>query len=399
MNNAKTILILDEARTYGGTIEVTSLFTRTFAPDKYKFVFVSSVDEKTLTGKFSSNTKIVSLKKSIDYTSIMLFKSKIESLPTIIKKILIYGFVGISYILNLKYYFNVIRVLFAEKPALFHVNNGYFGLILAKIFKGPFVAHIHSTGILGAERYSRLLHGCDRFIAISQYVRQNLIASGFEGNKISVVYNAADVVSVPREDVNALKERYNINSHDKVIGFFGRVVKWKGQKEFLLAVSLLVQKFPGVKVLIIGDSADDIDTSYIDYLKDFTNSSGLSDKVVFVGYQNNVHPFYEASDLIVHCSITPEPFGLVIVEAMSHKKPVIVSNLGTPPEIINNGVEGLIVDPFDTQSLASAMLEILSNDQKAEQMGNQAYLRVTSTFSPANQASGIEKVYNQLISS
>jgi len=393
----RTIIILDEARSYGGTIEVTSLFTRHFDRERYKFIFITSVGKEVLNGKFDSNTQIYSFRKRIGYTGFMKFRTQLAALPIIIQKMLLYMLVILSFVINSGYYLNILMLFLKTKADVIHINNGYFGFVLTKLFKVPLVAHVHGPGVFETRKDKHLLKRASKYIAISNYVKQNMLDSGLEGNKITVVYNAAEVIPVKQTALESIRHNYNISADDKVIGFFGRVVAWKGQKEFLISVSKLVKKLPNIKILIVGDSADDIDTSYIESLKDLTNKPDLEGKIIFAGYQSNVHPFYEISDLVVHGSISPEPFGLVIVEAMTHKKPVIASNLGTPPEIITDGVEGFIVDPFNAQLLSEKMYEILTNTELAKSMGDAGYEKVISEFSPNKQADSIKDVYESVI--
>ena len=395
--NKKTIFILDEAISYGGTIEVTALFTRNFSKEKYRFIFVTSVDASSVAPKFANNVEIYSFPKPANYTSLARLKSKIRKFPTFINKFVLYSYAVYALIVNAKYYISVCKVFISRKPDLIHVNNGYFGFYLSKLSKSPLVLHIHGSGAFSDERDLRFLEQCNWFIAISEYVKHNMVGSGLDPGKISVIYNAAEVVDVPDAEIKSLKDTYGVSEHDKVIGFFGRVVEWKGQKEFLLAVEKLSGYLSDFKVVIVGDSADDMDTTYIDRLNVLANQPGLAGKIIFAGYQSNVHPYYEISDLIVHASIEPEPFGLVIVEAMSHKKPVIVSDLGTPPEIITDGIEGFILNPYNTELMAEKMHILLKDDALARNMGEQGYLKVVNAFNPLKQASAIETIYDSLL--
>ena len=123
----------------------------------------------------------------------------------------------------------------------------------------------------------------------------------------------------------------------------------------------------------------------------------FSDRVIMTGYVRDVSSMYEIMDVCVHASIEPEPFGLVIIEAMANKVPVIASDLGAPKEIITDGTNGYIVSPNQAQALADKVIQLLTDDKQREKMGENARLHVQEHYNDKNYAQTVEKIYADLL--
>ena len=107
----------------------------------------------------------------------------------------------------------------------------------------------------------------------------------------------------------------------------------------------------------------------------------LSDRVHFMGYQENVYPLLKRFDIFVHTSIDPEPFGRVILDALALKKVVIASPYGGPAEIIEHAKNGYLIDPKDTDALSQKIIELCQNENQRKITGNAGYEQTKNIFS------------------
>jgi glycosyltransferase involved in cell wall biosynthesis len=166
-----------------------------------------------------------------------------------------------------------------------------------------------------------------------------------------------------------------------VVGMFGRITSWKGQKVLIRALAQL----PDVTVVFVGAALfTDEDRKYQQELVVLAEQLGVADRVQFAGFQRDVLPYLKAVDLVVHCSIAPEPFGRVIVEALLAGKPVIATRGGAPAEIIEDRVTGLLVNPDDAAALASAIHELLRDRIWANRLAEAGRDSVSRRFALAN---------------
>ncbi len=216
--------------------------------------------------------------------------------------------------------------------------------------------------------------GADRVIACSAASAESLIHYGGSRDRIHVVHNGLDPV-VPAESTGALEElRRELNpSGDPLSGVFGRVTQWKGQH---IAIELL-GRVPGMRLLIVGDAEE---AGYIEALQRRAAELGAADRVSCLGRRSDVADLMRLVDIVLHTSVAPEPFGRVIVEAMLAGRPVIASNGGGVPEIIEDGVSGLLVPPGDVEVLAAAVSSLLQNPQRAHMLAAVGCERARANF-------------------
>ena len=144
------------------------------------------------------------------------------------------------------------------------------------------------------------------------------------------------------------------DENDKIIiGCIGRIEIWKGQQVLVEAASTIIKTIPEVKFLFVGTGDNE------EELKIDVRNKGLEKYCIFTGHITNVKDYIEKCTIIVHTSIEPEPFGMVIIEAMALEKPVIATNIGGPIEIIDNEKDGFLIPPQNPSILAEYILKLL----------------------------------------
>jgi glycosyltransferase involved in cell wall biosynthesis len=124
---------------------------------------------------------------------------------------------------------------------------------------------------------------------------------------------------------------------------------------------------------------------------------GLDDCIEFTGFREDVPDVIAGLDILVHASTTGEPFGQVIIEAMAAGKPVIATNGGGVPEIVDDGVTGLLVSMGDADAMAAAIERLLEDPALCARMGEAGLARVQQHFTIQLTAERVQAVYDQLI--
>jgi len=239
------------------------------------------------------------------------------------------------------------------------------------------------------ERFA--LRRADRVVAVSNSMKALLTQYGIPAHKIRVIHNAIDPnEAVPNTSSEKIKQRHGLTSNQKVIGVIGRLNLEKGQMIFLRAMEKAVRSFPNVRALIIGDGQDQA------VLEGFCRDRGLSDHVVFVGYQKNIANYYQVLDLLVLPSLS-EGLPNTVLEAMSFGVPVLATAVGGVPEIIQNG-NGMMVPPNDPDALAARMIELLGDDVLRQAMGLKGKNSLFPHFAPDHRVQQIVNLYGELLS-
>ena len=165
---------------------------------------------------------------------------------------------------------------------------------------------------------------------------------GEDINKIQVVYDGVDLSKIFGQLNTKIPVDTKIMWNKRNIGIFGCLVDWKGQGVFLKAAKILIHErgILDCSFFIIGDVPNDNNNFKYDLI-DLANKLGIAQHVQFLGYRNDVLALMNKMDVVIHASVEPEPFGMVIIEAMAVGKPVIATNMGGPLEIIEDGIKGI----------------------------------------------------------
>ncbi len=181
-----------------------------------------------------------------------------------------------------------------------------------------------------------------------------------------------------------------------LIGLVGRISPWKGQHIFIRAAAEVRSQHPNARFQIIG-SALFGEEVYEREVRDLATSLGLDDCLEWMGFRSDVPNLIQKLDLLVHASTSGEPFGQVVVEGMAAGKPVVATNGGGVPEIVEHNLTGLLVPMGDAPAMATAILHFLDNPDLAARMGQAGRQRVMDKFTIDQTARKVESVYEELL--
>jgi len=281
----------------------------------------------------------------------------------------------------------------SQKAAVITMLTGAF-------LRKPVIWYLHD--ILSAAHFSTLQrrvvvglanHTTRWVLTNSQVSRNAFIASGGDENRISVAPCGVDSVpfdTVTETEVRNFRQKLGLEEVP-VIGLFGRITPWKGQHVLIEALTQL----PDVHALIVGDSLFGEDV-YKQKLKELTARLGLQDRIHWLGFRQDVPRLMRSVDIIVHCSTSPEPYGLVIVEAMLAKHVIIAANDGASRELLGDDYPFLIT-PGEPEILANAIVQVRScNTEEKERLVERNLQRARTLFSPERMLSDIDRVVSQV---
>lgn len=297
--------------------------------------------------------------------------------------------------------FNVLRwrrVLRECRIDVVHLNNSSDtdnDLVLAALTLGiPCIAHQRGfpTQLRGIAK--RIASHLDAIIAISGSIRDSLIGQGIPADRVLLVHDGIDPERMrAHREASGLREQHGIEADAPVIGMIGNVKEWKGQEVMVRAMREIVTTHPQAHCLIVGAIAD---PAYRARLEKLIVELGLSSNVRFLGYQRYPAALMAQMDLIVHASIEPEPFGIVILEAMSLAKPVIASRLGGPTDIVLDGITGFLTQAGDPTALSARVCELLSDRQLAATLARAGYQRFLDQFTSQINIAHLQEIYARL---
>ncbi|HUU10358.1 MAG TPA: glycosyltransferase [Phycisphaerae bacterium] len=281
---------------------------------------------------------------------------------------------------------------------LIHANNELLvnrvAILAARLAGLPVISH--QRGWSWPSRLTRLLAAAaDRIVAISDFVVHSLTDAGVPPDKIVRVYDGIDAQPFADADRHRASARANLgfDPDDHVIGLPAVLLPWKGHDLFLSAFAELARRRPNARALIVGGSpaaATDLAPALRKRIADL----GLTDRVRLTGHVDDVAPMYAAMDVVVHASLQPEPFGLVVVEAMAAGKPVVAAAAGGPAEIVNHAEDGWLYPMGDAPALTGALDYLLDNPHLRAALARRAPLRARR-FDLSTHWTTIRSVYDE----
>jgi glycosyltransferase involved in cell wall biosynthesis len=286
---------------------------------------------------------------------------------------------------NMSYVIRLARMCRKKRVDVLHANNAAIEpLWTAHLLGIAIVSHLHGFVPLPMERSRRrCFQHVKAFVSISRAVTESAVKAGIDRARIHEIPNFVE--RMPQPSPPAMPA-------ELAVGIFGRVTHWKGQKEFLRAAMQVLPRFPGLRVYIVGDASDG-DPRYLDECREIAHSSPFADQIEFTGVVTDVGAYYRKCTVVVHASIEPEPFGMVLIEAMAEARPVVASILGAPSEIIRDGIEGYLVDPRDSTALANRVIALLADPAAATDMGLKGHKKALADYEPGAAARRFECLY------
>jgi glycosyltransferase involved in cell wall biosynthesis len=203
-----------------------------------------------------------------------------------------------------------------------------------------------------------------------------------------------------------IREEHLSNSEEFLIISAGRICDWKGYHNTLTALKIMQNRnesaFKKIRFLLIGEAKRESDQEYLNSLK--SQAEELSGQVKFLGFKNNIKDFYKAADLFIHSSTIPEPFGLVVAEAMAQGTIVIGGNVGGVTDILRSNETGFSFSAHTEKApeeLAGIIESIVSgkiSKEKRETIKENAKGLIHEKYSVEAMTQQLEEKYNELIS-
>jgi glycosyltransferase involved in cell wall biosynthesis len=260
--------------------------------------------------------------------------------------------------------------------------------------KLPWIAYVHgwTSENRKVELYNlvekTVVRFADRIIPVSESLKSRLHLGGRATEKAVVITNAADFVDTSQSFTNQ-RERYRVLDDEILVGVIGRLSPEKGHGFFIEAMKAVAAKYGHVKALFVGEGQERA------ALTEAISKNGLEGKVILAGFQQDVSSFYHACDIICLPSLS-EGMPNVALEAMMFGKPVVAFSAGGIPEVVDDGITGILVEPQNPAALAVAIIDMIGGRYNLKEMGTAGRKRVETEFSPRVRAGRVAEIYDAI---
>jgi glycosyltransferase involved in cell wall biosynthesis len=255
------------------------------------------------------------------------------------------------------------------------------------------ISTVHSSRIRCVEdrqTLRQLTPLMDRLVVVSRAIERKIREEGRYGAPVSLIYNGVDLQRYNHQQpCCTFRDEFRIPEGVPVVGVVARLEAEKGHRTLIDGWPVVLAAHPEAWLLIIGEGSER------DSLEAQAATLGITNRVVFTGRREDVPAVTAALDISVLPSYR-EAQGLSVLEAMALSRPVIASNVGGIPEMIEDGVSGLLVPPGDCDALAAAIVRLLSDHPLADMLARRGHDLVHDRFCIELMTNSIESLYDEL---
>jgi glycosyltransferase involved in cell wall biosynthesis len=387
----KTILIIHQSAELYGSDKTMLYFLSELDKTKYLPIIVLPFDGPLKTELEKNNIKVV-------IAPVLKLYRKIFTPKNLFKLFKEY-YQGIKSLdeLNKEYKFDLIYthtlaaligIMFAKKRNIKHLWH------VQEIIAKPKIFNFLFKKILSLNYNHKVVY--DSIATMNFWIANNPKLA----KKSEAVWNGIEtknIKSFTDVELQEVRENFFFSSKDEIIiSLVGRINSWKGQELLLNSFNQLVKKHNNIKLVYLGSAPPNQEIFEIE-LKNQISEFGLENKVVLIPFQKEIEKFWNSIDIAVVPSTEPEPFGMVVIEAMLAKKPVVASNHGGPTEIILEKETGLLFESNNHNSLSDALEKLIKDKQLRKSYGVNGFNRVNKTFSLKNHVNRFEKIFEELL--
>ena len=317
----------------------------------------------------------------------------------------------ISPVRDLRAMLRLAQLIRRERPTILHTHTakaGAVGRIAALLAGGarpPIVVHtfhghvlrgyfgrITTFGFRTLERW--LARTTTALIAVSPEVRDDLVALHVApASKFTVVRLGIDLGRrVDNDDAQRRESRRQMGLHEDafVVGWVGRMTAVKRTESVVRALQKLVERGVDAYAVLVGDGPDR------ERLERHAHELGVIKRCLFLGYQVDVAPFYDAIDVLLLPSIN-EGTPVSVIESLAASRPVVATRVGGIPDVVRDGVDGFLVDSDDPDALAAPLAELAADPERRARMGEAGRARVVERYAVGRLVDDIDRLYRKLL--
>lgn len=287
------------------------------------------------------------------------------------------------------FYNNIKSYVVKNKIDLIHTHHRFPEFIVNQIAHRINVKTIFSThGFV--KSFKSLSFKSDKIISVSNSITSYLICKyGISRERITTLYNPVETYPIVKNDqMLLLKKKYSIPTNDRVLLFMGRINYEKGYDVLIKAFEIISPRIKDVFLIFSGNNES---KKYVPKL------ARINDRIKIIKPDNESQQIYSIADIVVLPSRS-DSFPFVMIEAGTFKKPFIGGNTGGIAEFIENGKNGLLVDPGNHEQLAEKIFFLLKNKDFCKSIAENLYDKVTRLCDYNNYFREVEKIYNSLLS-
>lgn len=281
-----------------------------------------------------------------------------------------------------------------------HSNTNFdrtAGAVAAKLAGIKHVTSIHSLqsiqhNVTHFIRNRMLTH---HFIADGEKIRDMLVKEDkIDSSKISILHLGIEYDNGNDETGRKkIRNEFNIADEHILIGNTARMVEFKGQEYLVKAFAEVVKENENTRLMLVGDG------ELMEYLQKLSAELGIKDKIIFTGFRKDMYEMYSAIDIYAHTSVEGggEAFPFALIHALQKNLPLVVTNVGSMPLMVNDGVNGYLLPEKNSEKISEALKKLIQNKNLRAEMGKNSGKLYRNEFTAGKMTDNVEGIYKALL--
>ena len=257
--------------------------------------------------------------------------------------------------------------------------------------------HVGATWSSNVERWAAFVKSA-AIIANSEYTAEGQRKVNPRRARVEVIHPGTRLPMRGYKQRRVIaREALGIAEGEFAVGIAARLQPWKGQDVVIRAAASLLHARRHARLFIIGDAMFGLDKEYAASLPKLAQELAISDRTTMTGFREDVPDILAGLDVAIHASVTPEPFGLGLIEAMAAGTALVAADAGAAREIVTPGVDGLLTPPGDHEALATALLMLCDDPEKCRALAQAGWNTVKERFDAAEMTLKVEELYEAVV--
>lgn len=284
----------------------------------------------------------------------------------------------------------ILKIIKNEEINIIHTHHRMAAFYVSIIKKNKKILHIHTAHntFTDKKKLTQIALGNANIIAVGENVKKNLEDNyKLKNDKITVIYNGIKNTRnfKPIEILSELKDKGYF-----LVGNIGRLSEQKGIKYFIEAAKLISEQNEKIKFIIVGNGELELE------LKRMVSDFNLNEKIIFLGYRNDIPNVIEQLDLVVLSSLW-EGLPLVPIEAFMKSKTIVATNVDGTPEIVENYINGILINAANSVDIKNAILKIYEDEDLKKLLEDNAYKTYKEKFNIDSFIDNHDRYYKKIV--
>ena len=292
--------------------------------------------------------------------------------------------------------YEIVKIVKKRRVSIINTHSSrdsWIGSIAGRLTGAKVVRTRHISSDLKKDVLTKLVYGplTDAIITTGEFIRGQLINGlGIAGEKVTSIPTGIDIEKFSSGDVEKVRTELGFGPDDIVLGTAAALRSWKGHEFLIKAMPLLSKDYPQIKMVFAGEGRRKA------RIKNWADELGISKSLFLLGHREDVADVIKSFDISLLVSYASEGIPQFVLQSMAAGKPVIGTTVGGIPEVVRDGVNGVLVPPMDPAAIADAVRHLLAEPGRMEQMGRAGYDMAVRGHSLNAMLDSLEALYRRL---